>query len=122
MISSKFVIKIAEVLVISPFFISAFYKLTHLLAEQKVYTGIPLWMIALGALLEMTLCLMVVINYKPKLAMIGLILFLIGNTAAAPTKFGMDAYVLLSIWKKNISILGGLLLLFAIKTKENCET
>ncbi len=79
-------------------------------------------MIALGALLEMTLCLMVVMNYKPELAMIGLILFLIGNTAAAPTKFGIDAYVLLSIWKKNIAILGGLLLLFAIKTKENRET
>ncbi len=116
------IIRVAEVLIVSPFFISAFYKLTHLLLEQKVYTGIPLWMIASGALLEMTLCLMVVINYKPKLAIMGLILFLIGNTAAAPTKFGMNAYVLLSIWKKNIAILGGLLLLFAIKTKENRET
>ncbi len=116
------IIRVAEVLIVSPFFISAFYKLTHLFSEQKVYAGIPLWMIALGALLEMTLCLMVVINYKPKLAIIGLILFLIGNTVAAPTKFGMDAYVLLSIWKKNIAILGGLLLLFGIKTKENCET
>jgi len=118
----KYFIRIGEVLIVSPFFISAVYKLTHLLAEQKVYTSLPLWAIALGALLEMTLCLMIVMNYKPKLAIIGLILFLAGNTAAAPAKFGMDAYVLLSIWKKNIAILGGLLLLFAMKTKENCET
>ena len=102
------------------FIISAIVKIFTLDSQVNLFTSLDasytMYIVIISIFVELLARIMFIAGYKIKFIIIVLILFLIGNTMMASSKFDTDiAFV---IYKKNIAILGGLLAILHIYTKK----
>jgi putative oxidoreductase len=109
------------------FIISAISKIQNIDIQIHYYpnlnTSLIYYLIIISIVIEITVAMMLIIEYKTNLAIIILLMFLMGNTIMAPSKYS-EIFVLV-IYKKNLAIFGGLLALlnfYVTKGGEKHET
>ena len=114
------VLAIARFFIGIMFIVSAIVKIFTLDVQVNLFTlldaSFTMYIVIISILVELLAGIMFIVGYKVKFIIIVLVLFLIGNTIMAPSKFDTD--IALIIYKKNIAILGGLLAILHIYTKK----
>lgn len=109
----------ARFLIASMFLTSAFIKIFTLDIQVGLFNAsdskLFLFLVVISIIIEIVFSIMLIIDYKIKLAIIALIIFLIANTIMVPYKFPDTFQVI--IYKKNLAILGGLIVLYLFKIK-----
>lgn len=118
----------ARFFIASMFFISASIKIFTFDSQIILINNPDNYILKISVIIsiavELFFSLMLLINYKTKLAIIILTIFLIGNTIMIPYRFP-DLFQVI-IFKKNLAILGGMIALFLmnlqITNRGNNET
>lgn len=118
----------ARFFIASMFFISASIKIFTFDSQIILINNPDNYILKISVIIsiavELFFSLMLLINYKTKLAIIILTIFLIANTIMIPYRFP-DLFQVI-IFKKNLAILGGMIALFLmnlqITNRGNNET
>jgi len=110
----------ARFFIASMFFISASIKIftfdSQIILISNPDNYILKIYVIISIAVELFFSLMLLIDYKTKLAIIILTIFLLGNTIMIPYKFP-DLFQV-TIYKKNLAILGGMIALFLMNLKK----